>query len=436
MPPGILINGAVALANGSSGLAPAAPGPPGNTAFDGLLAGPSEEPPALGPPPPRAVQALPLPGGVPAARADSRPASLATSRQPADAAASAAKGVAPPNAASADHADQPSGLQQPAAVPTSPDPTQPQLNATPLAPMPRETQAGGEHQPPHEQAASVASQPGDKPRAAAAETGRNKPEDQLHPQSSDLSQPATDPGVPPQIAGGDAAPPPPPPAQPTQPSSVSQTTSLSPRPQPVVGFHAASTAAPEHVQAMPGAVSVDNGDSRQASPVDPSVAPSGTVIAASSQPSTPTSAVAPVKSDPGPPQIAANAAETVTTRVVRAVQDGSHVVTMELHPAELGRVEVRLSFHEGAVGVQMTLDRPETYDAFMRDRGVMEQHLADAGINLASGGLDMRFGQQPDRPAPQPPAQTINVPVPQGDSGTGSRSAAQSRLNGLIDILA
>lgn len=434
MPPGILINGAVALANGSSGLAPAAPGPPGNTTFDGLLAGPTEEPPGLGPPPPRTVQASPLPGGVPA-RVD-RSANLATSRQPADAAASAAKGVVPPNAANADRADQPSGLQQPVPVSASADPTQPQLGATLLAPMPRETRAAGERQPPHEQAASVASQPGDKPHAAAAEADTNKPEDQLHPQSSLLLQPAPELSVSPLIAGSDAAPPPPSAARQTQPPSVSPTTSLSLRPQPAVGLHAASAAAPEHVQAMPCAVSVDNADSRQTSPVDPSVAPSGAAIAASSQPSTPTSAVASVKPDLAPPQIAANAAETATTRVVRAVQDGSHVVTMELHPAELGRVEVRLSFHEGAVGVQMTLDRPETYDAFMRDRGVMEQHLADAGINVASGGLDMRFGQQPDRPAPQPPTQTVNVPVPQDDSGTGSRAAAQSRLNGLIDILA
>ena len=55
---------------------------------------------------------------------------------------------------------------------------------------------------------------------------------------------------------------------------------------------------------------------------------------------------------------------------------------------------VRLSFHTNGVGVQMTLDRPETFDAFSRNRADLEQQLAQAGVTLGDGGLDLRLGQQ------------------------------------------
>lgn len=187
---------------------------------------------------------------------------------------------------------------------------------------------------------------------------------------------------------------------------------------------------------MPGAAAPENAGGNQTTPAAATLEATAVTTVASPHPSAPAVAVGSVKPEQAPPQIAANVAETVTTRIARAVQDGAHTLTMELHPAELGRVEVRMSFHEGSVGVQMTLDRPETYDAFVRDRGVMEQHLASAGINLSSGGLDMRFGQQSDRPAQQTFSQTAQLSVQQDDTNLGPRPPNQSRRDGLIDILA
>jgi flagellar hook-length control protein FliK len=136
-----------------------------------------------------------------------------------------------------------------------------------------------------------------------------------------------------------------------------------------------------------------------------------------------------------PAQAAAEVTATVAARIGRAVQDGTHVLTMQLHPAELGRVEVRLSFHDGGVGVQMTLDRAETFDAFSRNRGAMEQHLADSGINLGTGGLDLRFGQQPDR-SPQPFAPAVRIALPADAQPPSQPTSSLSTHDGLIDILA
>jgi hypothetical protein len=130
------------------------------------------------------------------------------------------------------------------------------------------------------------------------------------------------------------------------------------------------------------------------------------------------------------------AGETVALRIGRAVQDGTRMLTMELHPAELGRVEVRLSFHDGGIGVQMTLDRPETYDAFARDRGVMERQLADAGINLMTGGLDLRFGQQPGHPAPQPGGAAARIALPTSATSPHVQPPSAAMYDGLINILA
>jgi flagellar hook-length control protein FliK len=126
----------------------------------------------------------------------------------------------------------------------------------------------------------------------------------------------------------------------------------------------------------------------------------------------------------------------LTARLARAVQDGTPTLSVELHPAELGKVEVHLSFHDGSVGVQMTVDRRETFDAFTRDRVALERQFSQAGINLGSGGLDLRYGQQSGQSAARNTIATgrftaVMQPAPSSGQPTRTGSA-----NGLIDILA
>jgi flagellar hook-length control protein FliK len=132
-----------------------------------------------------------------------------------------------------------------------------------------------------------------------------------------------------------------------------------------------------------------------------------------------------------------SAGEQVAVHVAAALQDGSRTITVELHPAELGRVEIRLSFESGSLNVQMTVDRQSTFEAFSRDRGGLEQQLGQAGVDLGSGGLDLRLGQQSD----QSESNTSGggAPAPRAAAPTPAPSTTPTTTwvgNGLIDILA
>lgn len=125
----------------------------------------------------------------------------------------------------------------------------------------------------------------------------------------------------------------------------------------------------------------------------------------------------------------------VALRIARAVHDGTPTMSVELHPAELGRIEVRLSFRDSGVGVQMTLDRPDTYAAFNRDRASLEQQLLQAGVDLSGGGLDLRYGQQSHQPPPQPGTTVFRGTVGAGTAPREPETQANVASNSLVDII-
>lgn len=265
-------------------------------------------------------------------------------------------------------------------------------------------------------------QPSTVPRSAAAAPTRDsekkpaKPDVVAADQQLPLQpQPLPDPPPPPDAG---ALPPPPTPAASTSDTAV---------PNHLAGVggvigHATSPPAPIAEKPAPASAVV----SPETLSASAAVAVPQHAAAAHAEPAKPSVAAL--------PQEIASAGATLAARIGRAVEDGTHVLTVALHPAELGRVELRLSFHTSGVEVQMTMSRPETYDAFTRNRGAMEQHLNDAGINLGSGGLDLRFGQQSDRS--MPPPSPVRIAVPGETTTVTSQPQTRSAAIGLVDILA
>jgi flagellar hook-length control protein FliK len=129
------------------------------------------------------------------------------------------------------------------------------------------------------------------------------------------------------------------------------------------------------------------------------------------------------------------AGEQIAMHVAQSLNAGGKTITIELHPAELGRVEIHFSFHSDGTNVRMTVDRPETFDALSHDRNGLQQQLSQAGVDLGGGGLDLRLGQQQSDDSgsysgARTPRVTTPAPQPQGTAATLWVS------NSLLDILA
>jgi flagellar hook-length control protein FliK len=96
--------------------------------------------------------------------------------------------------------------------------------------------------------------------------------------------------------------------------------------------------------------------------------------------------------------------EQVAVHLSRAVQQGQERMTIRLHPAELGRIEIKLDLSaEGVVKASFHIDQPATLDLLQRDAKGLEKALGDAGLktdggslnfNLRGDSLPQRQGQQ------------------------------------------
>jgi flagellar hook-length control protein FliK len=93
---------------------------------------------------------------------------------------------------------------------------------------------------------------------------------------------------------------------------------------------------------------------------------------------------APASGRPVPPapvfQIGMQIAKAAPGRIDRLV--------VQLEPAALGRVEVRLKFHrDDQVSAVIAAERSDTLDALQRDARLLERSLHQAGLRLDSDGL-------------------------------------------------
>ena len=84
--------------------------------------------------------------------------------------------------------------------------------------------------------------------------------------------------------------------------------------------------------------------------------------------------------------------------ITRAVQDGLHRVSLRLHPAELGRVNVELEITaDGRVQAMVTAEKQDTLDMLQRESRLLEKALQDAGLKTNSDSLTFNLrGEQRD----------------------------------------
>jgi flagellar hook-length control protein FliK len=99
--------------------------------------------------------------------------------------------------------------------------------------------------------------------------------------------------------------------------------------------------------------------------------------------------------------------EQVAISLKRGVKEGSDQIQINLEPASLGKIAIRLDFaQDGRVTATFSADRPDTLTLLNQDSRALEQSLRDAGLRADSGSL------------------TFNLSG--GDNGANARQFAQS----------
>jgi flagellar hook-length control protein FliK len=92
---------------------------------------------------------------------------------------------------------------------------------------------------------------------------------------------------------------------------------------------------------------------------------------------------------------AANPAEQIAVQVQRAQVAGQDQINIKLHPAELGRIEVKLeNASDGTLRAVISAERPETLDLLQRDARGLERALQEAGVKTDSGSLNFNLRGQ------------------------------------------
>lgn len=142
-----------------------------------------------------------------------------------------------------------------------------------------------------------------------------------------------------------------------------------------------------------------------------------------------------------PPPPPALAGEQVSVHIQNAVRSGADRIHIRLHPAELGRVEVKLDIgHDRAVTAIVTTEKPEAAELLSRDARILQRALEDAGLRADTGSLSFRHsGDNAHADSQRNPASMTQLPNTGGtsaatDMSTPTATVARTRHDGFVDL--
>lgn len=104
--------------------------------------------------------------------------------------------------------------------------------------------------------------------------------------------------------------------------------------------------------------------------------------------------------------------DQIKVQLSKSLKDGADTLSVQLHPADLGRVDVKLEMQNGQVKATVTADRPETLQMLKKDASGLQQSLNNAGLSTDANSLsfelrDQQQQQQQQRQAAQNDARGI-----------------------------
>jgi flagellar hook-length control protein FliK len=165
----------------------------------------------------------------------------------------------------------------------------------------------------------------------------------------------------------------------------------------------APVVAAAHTSEQPLAPTKDNVASVLASPAahepeaqPPAVAPldNGAANTPNPPPAAPVAQSAPLPDEPPAtlPIIPHAVAEQVAINVHQAVKSGTDHIQIQLQPADLGTIDVKLNVnHDGRVTVVVSADRSDTLNLLQQDAGGLTQALRDAGLQADNSSLSFNL---------------------------------------------
>ena len=138
----------------------------------------------------------------------------------------------------------------------------------------------------------------------------------------------------------------------------------------------------------------------QQAPLDPAIAGNATPQSAAI-PSVASSSANSVSQSATATQVSMQAgspAEQVSTQITSAVRRGLDQIKIQLNPAELGLIDIKLEIgRDGRVMATIAANNQESLDLLQQDSKSLEQALKDAGFETDSDSLNFSLNQQNDQ---------------------------------------
>jgi flagellar hook-length control protein FliK len=170
-----------------------------------------------------------------------------------------------------------------------------------------------------------------------------------------------------------------------QQSSQSNTPATPPATQPTQPNVAATATPPAAAVASGPAAATSSFGDALTSATGPASSPSAVERPRQVSPKTP----APPPAPPRP------LTDQIAVQIRKAVDQGVDKIRIQLRPAELGRVEIKLEIGmDGRVAAHVIAERPETMELLQRDARGLQQALQDAGLRTDSGSLSFNLSGQ------------------------------------------
>lgn len=116
--------------------------------------------------------------------------------------------------------------------------------------------------------------------------------------------------------------------------------------------------------------------------------------------------------------------EQVAVHIQRAMREGTGKFSIQLSPAELGNIHVKLEIdEEKRVTAAVTVERPSTLELLQRDIKGLERALHNAGLSMEGGDLSFSLGR-----GDQDFAQDLNQSGASAAGGTVSEAQSEGEL--------